>query len=179
MSGSMKTVLIYGFCEGNREFILDANWLRNNFDDIECFALDVVRNHLGEAVYGIRADFVSKTGVASISEEKESKMKDLYYRWLESKGIKHNKKRKLASDAGQAKESKEGDENNSEEESEEISHLRFYLAVSGDAYETYEHEHYKLTEANKKVLTKPRTTQSAAFMNDPLIAAILRSGLRG
>ncbi len=66
MYGCVNPVLVYGFNMGNREYIIYPTYLEEMFPDISEYALDVGRNYLGEAVYGISCQFDKNTGKAFI-----------------------------------------------------------------------------------------------------------------
>lgn len=53
MYGCFDGVLIYGIMEDSREKLLDETWLEANYPGVRVFAGDVVRNYMGNAVYGV------------------------------------------------------------------------------------------------------------------------------
>lgn len=83
MYGCSNAVLVYGFNTGDREYIIDNDYLEDNFSGISEYALDVVRNCLGEAVYGISCVLDRRTGQASISELNKEKIQNLYEKYIE------------------------------------------------------------------------------------------------
>lgn len=115
MHGCSDAVLVYGFNIGNRNFIIDYDYLADVFPDISQYAGDVVRNYLGEAIYGISCEINKNTGQAIISDENKEKVKKLYDKYIEYLN-KHMTQKEL------------------KKKKKEIQ-LCFCLAVSGD-YET-------------------------------------------
>ena len=88
MYGCSEAVLVYGFNMGDREYIIDYDYLDDVFPDISQYASDFVRNYLGEAIYGISCGIDKKTGQAIISDEKKEKVKNLYDKYVEYVKIK-------------------------------------------------------------------------------------------
>ena len=115
MHGCSNAVLVYGFNMGDREFIIYYDYLEDKFPGISLYALDVVKNYLGEAIYGISCALDKKTGQAIISDENNEKVKKLYDKYIE-----YLKKHLTQKDF--------------KKKMKEIQ-LCFHLAVSGD-YET-------------------------------------------
>jgi len=83
MYGCSKAVLVYGFNMGDREFIIHYDYLEDTFPGISLYALDVIRNNLGEAIYGISCELDKETGQAIISNEEKDKFKKLYDEYIE------------------------------------------------------------------------------------------------
>ena len=77
MYGCFDGVIVYGWNQGDREILM-----KFENDNFETFALDVVRNHLGEAVYGFVCIFNYETGKAEISQEEKMKI-DNYFNKME------------------------------------------------------------------------------------------------
>ena len=105
MYGCSDAIIIYGFKEDSREEYLDTDYLEEL--GVEMYAVDVVRNCMGEAAYGILCEFSCDTGKVVIPRENERKtIEELYAKFMEfHKG-------------------------------ERDSRLGYYLVVSGD-YEIY------------------------------------------
>lgn len=83
MYGCGDACLVYGFNLNTRDIKFDDDWLYKNYPDIECYARDIVRNYLGEAIYGVRCDIDLLTGKVTGPEEKQEKMVvELYYKYL-------------------------------------------------------------------------------------------------
>ena len=84
MYGEAYPSIVYGFNMGNRDLIFDEVWLYKNFEDIECFAVDIVRNHLGEAIYGIQCYINIETGIVNgpIENNKDT-IKKLYDKYID------------------------------------------------------------------------------------------------
>jgi hypothetical protein len=60
--------------------LLDESWLVGYCEDIEIFAADVVRNHMGNPVYGVRLTVDEATGaVTSPSERIAAKLRALHH----------------------------------------------------------------------------------------------------
>jgi hypothetical protein len=57
MYSCYDTYAVFGIMETDRSAILDRDWLEEHFPDIGIFASDVVRNTMGNAVYGITVYF--------------------------------------------------------------------------------------------------------------------------
>lgn len=74
--------IVYGFSEGNREDVLDATWLYDNFPEIYIYALDVVKGHLGEACYGITCGLNVETGEIIIEPDSKEKVKKFYDKFV-------------------------------------------------------------------------------------------------
>ena len=83
MYGCSKAVLVYGFNMGDREFIIHYDYLEDTFPGISLYALDVIRNNLGEAIYGISCELDKETGQAIISNEEKQNVKKLYDEYIE------------------------------------------------------------------------------------------------
>lgn len=115
MYGCSDAFLVYGFNIGGREYIIDYDYLYEVFPGISEYATDVIRNYLGEAIYGISCELDNETGQAIISDDKKVKVKSLYNKYVEYLGKKLSQK-------------------DFEKKIKDI-HLCFHLAVSGD-YET-------------------------------------------
>ena len=108
MFGCYDSYIVYGFKEGNRDTMVDLEWLYDNWSDITIYAIDIVRCHLGQASYGIACKIDSTTGVVSIGEN-DKKYIELFY-----KRVKEYKK-------------ENGEDN--------LSELGFFTALTGD-YQT-------------------------------------------
>ncbi len=67
MYGSFDAHLIYGWCENDRENSINDEWLDEN--NVTRYALDVVRYHIGESVYGVKCDVDKTTGIPTVDEE--------------------------------------------------------------------------------------------------------------
>lgn len=76
MYGCSNAVLVYGFNMGNEEYIINYDYLKSVFPDISEYASDVVRERLGDAVYGISCMVDNKTGQAFISDENKEKVQN-------------------------------------------------------------------------------------------------------
>jgi hypothetical protein len=83
MYGCSNAVLVYGFNIGDQEYIIDNDYLEDKFSGISEYAVEVVRNCLCEAVYGIYCVLDKETGQAIISDEKKAKVKKLYDKYVE------------------------------------------------------------------------------------------------
>ena len=83
MHGCSNAYLVYGFNMGDREYIIDCDYLESEFPDIYQYALDVVKNYLGEAIYGISCGLNDKTGQVFISDEDKEQVNELYNKYIE------------------------------------------------------------------------------------------------
>ena len=83
MHGCSNAYLVYGFNMGDREYIIDCDYLESEFPDIYQYALDVVKNYLGEAIYGISCGLNDKTGQVFISDEDKEQVNELYDKYIE------------------------------------------------------------------------------------------------
>ena len=83
MYGCSDGVLVYGFNMGDRQYTIDYDYFESLFPNISLYAADVVKNCLGEAVYGISCGLDKETGQAIISDENKEKVKILYNKYVE------------------------------------------------------------------------------------------------
>lgn len=77
MYGCIDSSIIYGWKEGNREFVIEHEWFENDLSLLQTYATDTVRYHAGEAVYGIPCTLDKKTGELVISETNKKEV--IYY----------------------------------------------------------------------------------------------------
>ena len=82
MHGCSYAVLVYGFNMGYREHIIYHDYLYEVFPDISQYAADIVRNYLGEAIYGIPCALDIKTGQALIDDSNKQKVYNLYDKYI-------------------------------------------------------------------------------------------------
>ena len=80
MYGYYDPYIIYGWCERNRENVLDSIWFGED-SLIRIFSTDVVRNYAGEAAYGVPCVLNPKTGELTISETNKKEI-EYYYNKL-------------------------------------------------------------------------------------------------
>lgn len=92
MYGCSDAVLVYGFNMGDRESIIDHDYLNEVFPDINLYASDVVRNYLGESIYGIQCAFDPELGQAMISPLEAAEVQKLYDKYMEYLQKKLSKK---------------------------------------------------------------------------------------
>lgn len=84
MYGQAYPCLVYGFNLNDRSIKFDEHWLASKYPLIQCYAIDIVRNYLGEPVYGVQCDIDTDTGVVTNPNEEELHMiKELYDKYLE------------------------------------------------------------------------------------------------
>lgn len=57
--------MVYGIMEADRFMVIDTEWLEDEFPSLGMFASDVVRNTMGNAVYGTIVDISQATGRAN------------------------------------------------------------------------------------------------------------------
>ena len=112
MYGYFDALIIFGFNIGDRDTIIDHQYLENVFPDISEYALDVVRTFLGEAAYGIMCALDKKTGQVTISDKDKDEVKKLHDKYVDY--LKKNLTDKEF------------------KEKMRLVELGFYLAVSGD-----------------------------------------------
>jgi len=83
MYGQSSPCLIYGFNLNERNIKIDASWLENNYPSISCVASDIVKNYLGEAIYGIHCELDTITGKVTEPTEQEKQMvRELYNKYI-------------------------------------------------------------------------------------------------
>jgi hypothetical protein len=70
--------VMYGIMEGDRCMVLEREWLETNFPEVVLAASDVVRNTMGNAVYGVTVFLDNDTGKASASDAEKKSIQDLY-----------------------------------------------------------------------------------------------------
>ncbi len=70
--------VVYGVMEGDRNMVLEREWLEINFPQLCIYASDVVRNTMGNAVYGIVGHLDAETGQARIDPEDKKYVQELY-----------------------------------------------------------------------------------------------------
>jgi hypothetical protein len=75
-------VIVYGFCEGNSEWLLDSLWLNKNYPKIKIYALDVVKGHLGEACYGITCFLDKVSGEIITNSNDKEKVIEFYNEFI-------------------------------------------------------------------------------------------------
>ncbi len=82
MHGCYDAVMIYGFKEGNSTKHIDYDYLEEH--GIEMYAVNVVRDYMDEAAYGIQCEFCEYTcRIISPSEEERKKVEELYAKFME------------------------------------------------------------------------------------------------
>ena len=73
MYGCFDGAVVYGGCDESRERMLDPAWLAEHYPAIQTYASDVVRNYLGNPVYGVICHRARSTGRATLMDgEKEA-----------------------------------------------------------------------------------------------------------
>lgn len=83
MYGCSNAVLVYGFNMGNREYIIDSDYVDNMYPGVSLFAEDIVRHYLGEAVYGVCCNLNNETGEISVLDEDKQMVIKLYEKYVE------------------------------------------------------------------------------------------------
>ena len=113
--------ILYGFCEGNSYYVLDSKWLYEQEKDVIIIGgLNVVKNYMGEACYGIYCSMYGDTGKIEVVEKHKNIIEAFYKRFIEYK--------------------KKNDDNYDEED-EDTPQLGYYQVIIGDygvCQETYE-----------------------------------------
>ena len=86
MYGCYDSHLFYGFCEGNSYYVLDSEWLYEQEKDvIKIAGINVVRNYMGEACYGIYCSMYGDTGKIEVVEEHKNIIEAFYKRFIDYK----------------------------------------------------------------------------------------------
>jgi hypothetical protein len=86
MYGCFDAYVVYGVADGTRHRVLDGSWLEENFPEFRVYALDVVRNHMGEACYGVKCVVSRSLGMFDPTEEAKKQVQELYEKLLEEGG---------------------------------------------------------------------------------------------
>ena len=124
MYGCYNSHLFYGFCEGNSYYVLDSEWLYEQEKDvIKIAGINVVRNHMGEACYGVYCEINDNTGKIEVDDNNKNIIEAFYKRFMEYK--------------------KKNDDNYDEED-EDAPQLGYYNVIIGDY--GMEQETYNLDE---------------------------------
>ena len=70
MYGCYNSRVLYGFCEGNSYYVLDSEWLYDQENDVIVIAgINVVKNYMGEACYGVYCSINDTTGKIEVDNE--------------------------------------------------------------------------------------------------------------
>ena len=79
MYGCFDPVVVFGFAELDRNQVINPDFLAQfaPSDDLDIYALDVVRVHMGNAVYGVQAR-MRADGKCSVTREDRAIIKKLY-----------------------------------------------------------------------------------------------------
>jgi hypothetical protein len=84
MYGCGDAHLVYGFNLERRDIKFDGDWIYDKYPAITCYAVDIVRNYLGEPIYGVPCDLDLLTGkVTQPTEEQEKVVTELYNKYIE------------------------------------------------------------------------------------------------
>ncbi len=70
--------VVYGVMEGDRNTVLDREWLDTHFPNMSIYASDVVRNTMGNAVYGCTVHLCIMSGHANVTDEVKEDVQKLY-----------------------------------------------------------------------------------------------------
>ena len=148
MFGCYNSVMLYGFHEGSRCSILDCQWLDENYPEVKIAALNIVRNCLGEACYGVYTS-VGSDGKLIIDPQDKACIDKLWHCFYQ-----FHANAPLVNTSQHGKYSTNDVENNIEsDEVDSINSLPlsgprspcFMTAVMGD-FETTCHETYTLSD---------------------------------
>lgn len=71
MYGCYDGAVVYGVCDESRAQMLDPDWLAEHYPAIQTYASDVIRNHLGNPVYGVICHLDRSTGRATLMDEEK------------------------------------------------------------------------------------------------------------
>ncbi len=82
MHGCSNASIVYGFNMGNREYIINQDWMEEFYPKISLYAMDIVRDCLGEAIYGISCKLDTNTGEVSIEPQIIANVKELYDKYM-------------------------------------------------------------------------------------------------
>ena len=83
MYGCFDAYVVYGVADGTRHRVLERSWLEEHYPEFATYALDVVRNHMGEACYGVRCKVNRTLGVFDPTEETKKKAQELFDKLVE------------------------------------------------------------------------------------------------
>lgn len=132
MYGYFDPVLVYGFATG-RDYKLDLDWLNETFPDLECFALDVVKFHVGNSVYGFQVHYDNKPeGIVPDvvnCPDHEKRLKQLHD--LRVFLLKQVEKGNLCASFFRNADEFVGDDSDPKPTVEQLSAPRYYLALRG------------------------------------------------
>lgn len=79
--------IIFGCTEYNRIMVLDKKWLSKKFPSIEIFSIDIVKDHLTEACYGIKCDVDENTGIVSICDRDKEDVINFFNHFIKYKNF--------------------------------------------------------------------------------------------
>ena len=83
MYGCYYSTILYGFCEDNSDYVLDAEWLYDQEKDvIEIASESVVRNHMAEACYGVRCSINANSGKIEVDDNQKKIIEAFYTRFI-------------------------------------------------------------------------------------------------
>jgi hypothetical protein len=82
MYGCSDASIVYGFNIGDRGFVINQLWMKKFYPEISLYAMDITRNYLGEAIYGISCGLDINTGAVSIDPQSITKVKELYDKYM-------------------------------------------------------------------------------------------------
>lgn len=77
MAKNLDSAIVYGWNEGNRDFVLNHDWISEYSNNIQIFTSDIIRDEPGEAIYGVQCEF-DTDGTISISNGLREEMEFLY-----------------------------------------------------------------------------------------------------
>ena len=83
MYGCFDAYVVYGVADGTRHRVIERSWLEEHYPEFGTYALDVVRNHMGEACYGVRCNVNRTLGVFDPTEETKKKAQELFDKLVE------------------------------------------------------------------------------------------------
>ncbi len=69
--------VVYGVMEGERNACLESHWLSKHFPSLDTYASDVVRNTMGNAVYGAVAT-LNGNGTVTVNPKEDEEVKKLF-----------------------------------------------------------------------------------------------------
>ena len=82
MYGCSDGVIVYGFLEEDREFMICDDFLEKF--QIRAYCADVVRNYAGNYIYGIQCKLDKKTGAVSLTKKEKAAVEKAHKEALKS-----------------------------------------------------------------------------------------------
>lgn len=90
MGKHTDAIICYGWMDDDYYVIMEYDSMVKLDDLLEAYTTTTNYGMHSDTVYGIHCDFDSKTGVATISDEKKLRVEIAYKKWCDKKGITPN-----------------------------------------------------------------------------------------